>query len=67
MPVGAVEGDVESSVDGDGVDFAAEVVEGEAAVGGAGADLSLEVGEVDARRFLSGGLLRGGVGRGGGS
>jgi hypothetical protein len=51
LPLFAVEDDIETAVDGGGVDFAAEVAEAEAAVGGVGGDVSIDIGDVDAAVF----------------
>jgi len=51
MPLRAVEGDIDTAVDGGGVNFAAEIAEGEAAVGGVGVNLSIDIGDIDAAVF----------------
>jgi hypothetical protein len=51
VPLGAVEGDIETAVDGSGVNFAAQVAEGEAAVGGLSENLTVDIGDVDAAVF----------------
>ena len=51
MPLRAVEGDIDTAVDGGGVNFTGEVAEGEAAVGGFRGDLSIDIGDFDAAIF----------------
>ena len=51
VPLRAVEGDIETAVDGSGVNFAAKIAEGEAAVGGVGGNLSVDVRYFDAAVF----------------
>jgi hypothetical protein len=51
VPLGTVEGDVDTAIDGRGVNFAAKIAEGEAAVGGFRGNLSVDIGDVDATVF----------------